>query len=66
MYLEKCYNSCHKVCLFAWQTDDWSSLRKNKFHPSNIKNEVNFRDIVVSLGGYLSALLMIIPFSKDS
>ena len=23
-----------KVCLFAWQTYSWSSLRKNKFHLS--------------------------------
>ena len=33
-YPEKCYNSCYEVCLFAWQTDSWSSLRKNKFHLS--------------------------------
>ena len=35
-YPGKCYNPCYKVCLFAWQTDDWSSLRKNKFHPSMV------------------------------
>ena len=63
MYLEKCYNPCYEVCLFAWQTDDWSSLRKNKFHPSNIRNKVGFCDSW-SLGGYLSASFMIIPAGK--
>ena len=62
-YPEKCYNPCYKVCLFAWQTDDWSSLRKNKFHPSNIRNEVGFCDSWL-LGGYLSASFMIIPAGK--
>ena len=63
-YPEKCYNPCYEVCLFAWQTDDWSSLRKNKFHPSNIKNEVGFGRLVVVPGGYLSASFMIIPAGK--
>ena len=62
-YPEKCYNPCYEVCLLAWQTDDWSSLRKNKFHPSNIRNEVGFCDSW-SLGGYLSASFMIIPAGK--
>ena len=53
----------YEVCLFAWQTDDWSSLRKNKFHPSIIRNEVGFCDLW-SLGGYLSASFMIIPAGK--
>lgn len=47
----------------VWQTDDWSSLRKNKFHPSNVRNEVGFCDSW-SLGGYLSASFMIIPAGK--
>ena len=63
-YPEKCYNPCYEVCLFAWQTDDWSSLRKNKFHPSNIKNEVGFGRLGVVPGGYLSASFMVIPAGK--
>ena len=39
-----------RCCLFAWQTDGWSSLRKSKFHPSRVKNDA-------ILDGYLSALL---------
>ena len=64
MYPEKCYNPCYEVCLFTWQTDDWSSLRKNKFHPSNIKNEVGFGRLGVVPGGYLSASFMVIPAGK--
>ena len=46
----------HNVCLSAWQTDGWSSLRNSKFHP--------FRDaIMLFLDSYLSAP-WIVPASK--
>ena len=38
--------SFHRVCLFAWQTNDWNKLSKSKFHPRSVKN---------SMGGYLFA-----------
>ena len=44
--------------MFAWQTDDWSSLRKNKFHPSMVVFGCDF-----SLDGYLSALQYLIVIS---
>ena len=47
--LKNVLKSYYRICLSAWQTDDWSSLSKNKFHPSRVKNDE-------ILDGYLSAL----------
>lgn len=52
-------NPCYEVCLFALQTDDWSSLRKNKFHPPDCKIIVRFGNSWLPDGLSVCSLLIV-------